>query len=79
VCGVELCDEKVGKYGPISIFPLALPNKSLAVSSDPASAACKATNIHKAKYLPFDDSLEGSAGKWIQELREQGDRAVPVR
>lgn len=38
----------------------------------------KKANIHKAKYLPFDDSLEGSAGKWIQELREQGDRAVPV-
>jgi hypothetical protein len=38
----------------------------------------KRANIDKAKYLPFDDSLEGSAGKWIQELWEKGDHAVPV-
>jgi hypothetical protein len=38
----------------------------------------KRANIDKAKYLPFDDSLEGSAGRWIQELREKGDHAVPV-
>jgi hypothetical protein len=38
----------------------------------------KKANIHEARYLPFDDSLEGCAGKWIQELREKGDHAVPV-
>jgi hypothetical protein len=38
----------------------------------------KKANIHKARYLPFDDSLEGSEGRWIQELREKGDHAVPV-
>jgi hypothetical protein len=38
----------------------------------------KKANLRKAKYLPFDESLEGSAGRWIQELREKGDHAVPV-
>lgn len=38
----------------------------------------KKTNIQKPKYLPFDDFLEGSAGTWIQELRKEGDHAVPV-
>jgi len=38
----------------------------------------KKANIHKARYLPFDDSLEGSEGRWVQELREKGDHAVPV-
>jgi hypothetical protein len=38
----------------------------------------KKADIHKTRYLPLDDSLEGSAGNWIQELRGKGDHAVPV-
>jgi hypothetical protein len=38
----------------------------------------KKANVHDEKYLPFDESLEGSAGRWIQELRGKGEHAVPV-
>jgi hypothetical protein len=38
----------------------------------------KKTNVDNEKYLPFDEALEGSAGRWIQELRERGEHAVPV-
>jgi hypothetical protein len=38
----------------------------------------KRANQHNAKFLPFDESLEGSAGRWIQELRAEGQHAVPV-
>ena len=33
----------------------------------------KRANLHNAKFLPFDESLEG-----IQELRAKGHHAVPV-
>jgi hypothetical protein len=36
---VELCDEKVGKYGFVFSLPLVLPKKSLAMSSGPLSAS----------------------------------------
>jgi hypothetical protein len=41
----------------------------------------KRANVHDAKYLPFDESMEsmeGSVGRWVQELREKGEHAVPV-
>jgi hypothetical protein len=38
----------------------------------------KRANLHNAKFLPFDESLEGSAGRWVQELRGKGQHAVPV-
>jgi hypothetical protein len=38
----------------------------------------KRANLHTAKFLPFDESLEGSAGRWVQELRGKGQHAVPV-
>jgi hypothetical protein len=37
----------------------------------------ESANLHNAKFLPFDESLEGS-GRWIQELRGKGQHAVPV-
>ena len=45
-----------------------------------ARTASRAGSCHLSRLVLtcFDDSLQGSAGKWIQELREQGDRAVPV-
>src|SRR5467141_50518 len=47
---------------------------------EPQTKSSRAGSCHLSRLVLtcFDDSLQGSAGKWIQELREQGDRAVPV-
>jgi hypothetical protein len=85
---IDNCDptNSIDGSDPNSSQPGNPSKKSLPVRKKAGSRRNKPTKPptttgtpnSKARYLPFDDSLEGSAGKWIQELRGKGDHAVPV-